>query len=171
MAMRRVVWLTLLSLVSPSLAACDWYRNWDPVVAVTLVEGHPALVLAPCVTHVSVYRDEADDMGDTLMNWVIGRSTTGDEALAIVIFDVPPGWTDETRPGHLPSAAVDVVRLTELTPDIQYAASSPMHGEAGGPPAARFTIADLDRLKPGEVVVGESQTVSRRNFLKAATTC
>src|SRR5262249_41258721 len=134
-------------------------------------EGHPALVLAACVTRVSVYRDEASDTRDTLMTWEIGRSSAGPEAADVVIFELPQGWTDETRTGQIPELSLDVVRLTEMKPGVHGGEVPAARGEAGGPPAVKFTLADLDRLRPGEVVVGHERTVSRKSFLKDATTC
>ena len=147
-----------------------------PVVAITVRDGQPTLVLVTCAgvsSRLGVIVNEPGSDADVMVSWAVsGKAST--EIVELAVFGEPPaGWEDEAAAGATgapgSSASYRVEPLRELVDGVRYSA----HGVGTGRSAfVDFTTADLDGLAEWNVLTtddsGGDRTVPYEEFLRHA---
>jgi hypothetical protein len=168
----RAAGLLAIGLTASTLSACELGGDLPAVVGVSVEGAMPTIVLA-CGSVVSVFRNEpTDPPKHPFAGWsLIATAPSG--VTDIPFFSVPIGWRDVSVPtndGQKPSFPPE--HLTTLERGVHYTASSGAHGEARAHSDVTFTMADLDRLGPSQVLVGGDDSTahveSRTSFLHDA---
>ncbi|TQJ20723.1 hypothetical protein FBZ33_0926 [Micromonospora sp. A202] len=131
------VLVTLAALAG--LTACSPADK--PVIALRVVDGQPALVLAECADftadRISVYT-----IGVTpAASWTIDRDS-GSEVTSLTLLETPPDW----HPAEQTLVAFD--------PNIEYSVAA--YGNPRNAVPVRFTLAEVTGLGPEKVLVGGS---------------
>lgn len=150
-----------------------------PIVAITVRDGQPTVVLVSCVgqfSQLGVYENDPDvspkPTDDVLVSWsVYGDAAT--EIVEVAVFGQPPaGWEtdgenqigDPNEPGSF-----RVEPLEELISGVRYSASGDAQRDGI---SVGFTTADLDQLGDGEVLTADGyddvRTISYDDFVRQA---
>ncbi|WFF03242.1 hypothetical protein [Micromonospora sp. WMMD964] len=129
------VLVTLAALAG--LTACSPADK--PVLAVRVVDGQPALVLAECAEftadRISVYTVDVTPAE----RWTIDRDGGG-EVRDVTFFAPPTGWT------------ADEQTLTAFEPDTEYSVAA--YGDRHNAVPVHFTLAEVTGLGPEQVLTG-----------------
>ncbi|MEV6371318.1 hypothetical protein AB0L86_30990 [Micromonospora musae] len=173
--MRRMTIPGVLVLLLGLLSACT--PPDKPLLALSVQQGRPVGVLVTCgdgLAQVSVYERTTGTPGAwSFVRWHVSGAPPSEIVEVPLLGEPPAGWRlDDTRETPAPEAGETTryEQLTALEPGVGYA----LGGSTGVDDAVSitFTIADLDRLGPDEVLTAverdEPRIVSRDTFVDDA---
>ncbi|MFC5924786.1 hypothetical protein [Micromonospora vulcania] len=136
------------------LSACSPAEK--PVIALRVVDGQPTVVLAECAVfsakRIAVFTTKLTPTA----KWAIERDG-GEEPGTVTLLQPPPGWR------------VLEQSLVAFEPDIEYSVAA--HGDRNDAETVRFTLAEVTRLGPEQVLVGsgdERKAITETAFRERA---
>ncbi|MEU7653548.1 hypothetical protein AB0C50_30435 [Micromonospora taraxaci] len=137
----RVVGVLTTLVALAGLTACSPAEK--PVLALRVVDGQPALVMAECAEftadRISVYTVDVTPA----QSWTIDRNGGG-EVTNVTLFELPAGWTPDEQ------------TLTAFEPGTEYSVAA--YGDRHNAVPVHFTLAEVTGLGPDRVLVHEGQT-------------
>ncbi|MEU8115765.1 hypothetical protein [Micromonospora sp. NPDC048947] len=116
-----------------------------PVLALHVVGGQPALVVAECAEftadRISVYTVDATPA----TSWTIDRNGDGDgDVTEVSFFALPAGWTPDEQ------------TLTAFEPGVEYSVAA--YGDRHNALPVHFILAEVTGLRPDQVLVNDGGT-------------